>query len=249
MPSSLSTIRRRLDSSQRRTTLPVGKTLLLATATLAMAIGLFAPPADAHTALLEASPGPDQTAGGVIAGIDLAFLDPISDAVVTVKFNGAPVPGSTTVANGELIRFEFDEPLQNPGRYQVFYEMTSFDLDYTTSGFFFTYDTAAPPPARLDTPSASDDSSFPIVPTIIGTVVLVAVLGVFVWQFDARRRHALADGTTTDFDDYGGYDDYDDMRRDGGPAEHSYGDFSYGSGQGEPRTEGDYYERDHGADW
>ena len=202
-----------------------------------LAFGLWgAPPASAHTALLGASPGPDQTVGGVVEGIDLAFLDPITDAIVTVSYNGAPVPGSTTVANGELIRFEFDQPLQEVGRYQVFYEMTSFDSDYTTSGFFFTYDVNAAPLVPLDAPGANDDSSFPILPTAIAGIVLVALLAGFVWFSDSRRRQtAGVDGRREHADanrGYHGFDygeaapdnDYDEYRHD-----YRYDDYENGN--------------------
>ncbi len=200
---------------------------------LLTALGLWAiTPASAHTALLEASPGPDQTVGGTVTGIDLAFLDPISDAIVTVSYNGAPVAGTTTVSNGDLIRFDFDEPLQAPGRYQVFYEMTSFDLDYTTSGFFFTFDTNAAPLIRLEAPTAGGDSSFPLVPTIVAAVVVVALLAAFVWYFDARRRLGLTtDGHAPDGGPYGDYGDGD-----------GYVDDGYGRGDDEYD---EYHDRGH----
>ncbi|MGI9616932.1 MAG: copper resistance protein CopC [Acidimicrobiales bacterium] len=192
---------------------------LTAVVLVASVLGLWTSPSNAHTALLQASPSADQTVGGMVDGVDLAFLDPISDAIVTVSYNGAPVPGTTVVSNGELIRFEFEEPLQIDGRYQVFYEMTSFDLDYTTSGFFFTYSADAAPPIPLEDPAAGGDSSFPIVPTVIGTTVLVAALGLFVWQFDARRRAAAP--ANDEWYDEDGYQEAANQAP-------GYRDFSYG---------------------
>jgi methionine-rich copper-binding protein CopC len=186
-------------------------------------LGLWLKPVGAHTALLQASPGPDETAGGTIDFIDLAFLDPITNAIVTVTFNGEPVAGRTIESDGEVVRFELDQPLQAPGRYQVFYEMTSYDGDYTTSGFFFTFAADGPQPERLTADSGG--SSFPVIPTVIGSVVLIALLGVFVWQFDARRRGSLAadDRGYYEDDDHGGY--YEDHDRDhaGGYSDYSYG--------------------------
>ena len=229
-------------------------------AMLAMIVALIgtislvvAPPAGAHTALLEASPGPDETVGGVIDGIDLAFLDPITDAIVTVSYNGAPVAGATTVADGELIRFQFDEPLQLDGRYQVFYEMTSFDLDYTTSGFFFTYAAGAPQPPRLEAPGAGDGSSFPVVPTVIGTTLLVAVLAVFVWQFDARRRQSAGDGpdhAEYGHDGYGaeGYSaEYDEGHYHDGGDEYGGGPTRGGPTYESPARDGGYHDFDYGT--
>ena len=217
MRVSLQSIRPASTRIHPETQRPLRTIRRLAAATFVAAIlGIWSSPSNAHTALLQASPAADQTVGGVVEGIDLAFLDPISDAIVTVTYNGAPVPGATVVSNGELIRFEFEEPLAVDGRYQVFYEMTSFDLDYTTSGFFFTYAADAAPPVRLEAPN-SGDGSFPIVPTVIGTTVLVAALGIFVWRFDTRRREAVAYDGEQYYDESSYHDfDYGDDRHDAG---------------------------------
>ncbi|MDH3682340.1 MAG: copper resistance protein CopC [Acidimicrobiia bacterium] len=160
---------------------------------LTAALGLWMAPVGAHTALLQASPGPDQTAGGTIDFVDLAFLDPVSDAIVTLSFNGEPIAGVTTVSDGEIVRFELDDPLQLPGRYQVFYEMTSYDADYTTSGYFFTYAADAPQPARIALPGdeSGDTSLLPIVATAVGLASLVGLLAAFVWRLDAKRRQQI----------------------------------------------------------
>ncbi|MEM7275661.1 MAG: copper resistance protein CopC [Actinomycetota bacterium] len=118
------------------------KALLVALVAL-LVTAVPALPVRAHTAMLRASPDRDATAGGAIQFVDLEFLDPITNAVVTVTYNGVPVPGRTTVADGRIITFTLDQPLAQPGRYQVNYEMISFDSDFTTGGFFFTFDPTA----------------------------------------------------------------------------------------------------------
>lgn len=155
---------------------------------LAAIIGLWATPATAHTALLEASPGPDQTAGGTIEGIDLAFLDPVTNAIVTVSYNGEAIAGTTTISDGELVRFEFERPLDLDGRYQVDYEMISFDSDFTTSGFFFTYTADAPEPARLSAPGSEGTSQTVLLASIAGITVLMCALAVFIWNLEGKRR-------------------------------------------------------------
>ena len=164
-------------------------TTVVAVVVVAMAIAtLLALPAGAHTAMLRASPDRDATVGGSIDLIELEFLDPITDAVVTVTYNGVPVPGRTTVPDGQVITYALDQPLAQPGRYQVSYEMISFDSDFTTGGFFFTFDPAAPPPVRLE-PSGS--GGFPTTTIALagaGLVIVLGLLSLFVQRIDGRRR-------------------------------------------------------------
>ncbi len=167
-----------------------------AVAALALAVLLalgvpLALPAGAHTAMLRASPDRNATAGGALSFIDLEFLDPITDATVTVAYNGAPLAGVTTVNAGEVITFTLDEALAQPGRYQVTYEMTSADGDFTTGGYFFTFDPAAAPMSRIEGPEVGESggvSSTTIALTGVGLVVVVAVLALFAWWMDNRRR-------------------------------------------------------------
>lgn len=166
------------------------KALLTAVAALAVA-ALLAPPASAHTAMLRASPDRDAIAGGSISFVDLEFLDPVTETAVTVTYNGAAVAGRTTVADGEIITFTLDQPLTEPGRYQVNYEMVSSDGDFTTGGYFFTFDPAADQTARID-PSGSDGfSSTMLVLTGVGLAVVVGLLALFVRRIDTRRRQQI----------------------------------------------------------
>lgn len=164
------------------------KALLTTAAVLAIA-AVLAPPASAHTAMLRGSPDRNATVGGSINVLDLEFLDPVTNASVTVTYNGAPVAGQTTVAAGQVITFTFEEALVQPGRYQVSYEMISLDGDFTTDGYFFTFDPAADQPARIE-PSGS--GGLPIATITIsaaGIIAIVGLLAVFARKTDNRRRN------------------------------------------------------------
>lgn len=175
------------------------------TTVIALAVAtMLAPPASAHTAMLRASPDRDAIVGGSIAFIDLSFLDPVTEASVTVTYNGTPVTGRTTVDAGEVITFAFDQPLTQPGRYQVNYEMVSFDSDFTTGGFFFTFDPAADQAARIEPPGSGGSSPTTLIVSGVGLAVVVGLLALFVWRIDNRRRQQLLEAN----DDYDA-DDYD----------------------------------------
>lgn len=184
---------------------------LLCALVVSVAVALLAGPAGAHTAMLRASPDRDATAGGSITVVDLQFLDPVSSAAVSVTYNGVPVAGQTTVANGELITFTLDQPLTQPGRYQVNYEMISFDSDFTTGGFFFTFDPAAAQAPRIELPGPGGLSSTTIALSIAGLVVVIMVLALFVQRIDRRRRQQIIEFDSFDLglDEYEGYEDYD----------------------------------------
>lgn len=166
------------------------KALLTTVVALAVVI-LPAMPASAHTAMVRASPDRDAIAGGSISFIDLEFLDPVTSASVSVTYNGAPVSGRTTVGTGEVITFTLDQPLAQPGRYQVSYEMVSFDADFTTSGFFFTFDPTANQMARIEPPGPGGFSTTTLALSGAGLTVLVGLLALFVWRIDNRRREQI----------------------------------------------------------
>ena len=161
-------------------------TLVVLIAVLLSAIQLS--PAPAHTAMLRAAPDRDATAGGAITFVDLEFLEPVSEAVVQVTYNGVPVAGQTTVTEGKLITFTLAQPLTQPGRYQVGYEMISFDTDFTTGGYFFTFDPAASPVERIELTESGGLFSNTLVISAGGLVVVAALLAVFAWRTDNRRR-------------------------------------------------------------
>ncbi len=74
--------------------------------------------------------------------------------------------------------------------------MTSFDSDFTTDGFFFTFDPAGPQPVEIDlsagqglgqeTAEGSDWGFFAAVGVLIAS--LFCLVGIFVWRVDAKRR-------------------------------------------------------------
>lgn len=171
--------------------------LVVALATLALTL-----PSGAHTALLRASPDRDAMAGGSVDVIDLEFLDPVSQTSVTVTYNGTPVAGLTTVPDGKVITFTLNQPLVQTGRYQVDYQMISFDGDFTTGGFFFTYDPAAAQPTRIE-PGGSGLSSSTTLALSVGGLAIIAIgLGIFVLRIERRRRDQLLEaGTGYDMDD------------------------------------------------
>lgn len=150
---------------------------------------MSAGPAAAHTELLQASPGPGQRAGGDIDFIDLVFLEPVSSASVEVVHDGEVVPGSMTVTDGSIIRFVFDEALTSSGRYDVTYQMISYDLDDTEDGFFFTFEPEAPQALRIGEPGEVGGRNWL---QIGATVVLIASLAglafVFLSRLEQRRR-------------------------------------------------------------
>ena len=160
---------------------------------------LVTTPAGAHTPLLQGSPGPAQRVGGAVDFVDLAFLEPVEDAVVSVEFEGAVMAGRTTVSDGQIIRFEFDQPIASPGRYDVNYQMTSFDGDFTQEAYFFTYAVDAPEPARLGdtvvaplTEGSSDGTNWVQLAALVVLIgSLVALLGLLVWWLDNRRRQSV----------------------------------------------------------
>lgn len=161
---------------------------LLAVLVVLVVSAVVAPPAPAHTAMLRASPDRDAIAGGAVNFIDLEFLDPVSEAVVNVTFNGVPVDGQTTVADGELITFALAQPLSQSGRYQVNFEMISFDTDFTTGGFFFTFDPAASPVDRIELSASDGLFGNTLLLSAGGLVVLAALMAMFAWRVDNRRR-------------------------------------------------------------
>ncbi|MGI9615774.1 MAG: copper resistance CopC family protein [Acidimicrobiales bacterium] len=144
--------------------------------------------AGAHTELLQASPGAGQRAGGEIDFLDLAFLEPVSDATVEVLHDGQLVPGSMIVSDGSIIRFEFDEALTSSGTYEVSYAMISYDLDATSGQFSFTFEPGAPQARRIGTVEPEPRNWLPIIATGVLIAALVAAAFVFLSRVEAKRR-------------------------------------------------------------
>ena len=159
-------------------------------------------PALAHTTLLQASPGPGQRGGGTIEFIDLVFAEPVSEAVVTVTREEVEVPGSMLETDGQIIRFAFDSPVTEPGRYEVAYNMISFDLDESEASYFFDYVPDAPQPVRLGPVDTSGDSN--LVPILAGSVMVVCLAGLaFIYLSRVVAGREAADGPDDDRPDDG----------------------------------------------
>ncbi|MEM9564193.1 MAG: copper resistance protein CopC [Actinomycetota bacterium] len=184
------------------------RALLAAVVAVTVAV-LMTLPASAHTAMLRASPDRNAVVGGSIQVIDLEFLDPITDATVMLRYNGTPLAGTTTVPDGEVITFALDQPLTQPGRYQVSYEMISLDGDFTTGGYFFTFDPAAAQPARIEAPASGGVSTNTVLAaSAIGLAALVGLLVFFIRRTDVRRRHEDFEPDGYDHADERGEPDY-----------------------------------------
>ncbi len=155
-------------------------------------------PAAAHGELLQASPGPGQNAGGVVDFIDLAFLEDATDAVVVVTKDGAPVPGTTTVASGRIVRFAFNLPLSAPGRYDVTFTATWSDQDRVSEAYYFTYEASARTPVRIGNvdaaaPAESGWSSVKIVATVVAITAMFGLAALYVLQLERRRSRLAAE--------------------------------------------------------
>jgi methionine-rich copper-binding protein CopC len=180
-----------------------------AVAAVAVILGVVAAltgPASGHTAMLRGSPDRDAVVGGSIAFVDLEFLDPVSETSVAVTYNGVTVPGRATVAEGELITFVLDEPLVEPGRYQVSYEMVSSDGDFTTGGYFFTFDPAAPAAPRIEASGSGGLPTAALAVAGVGLAVVAALLAM--WWFRGRtdrERYEPVEEATYQYD----YDSWD----------------------------------------
>ncbi|MCP4227200.1 MAG: copper resistance protein CopC [Actinomycetia bacterium] len=164
---------------------PAGRVISVV-AIVGIVLGLVFPsPAPAHTTMLQASPGPGQRAGGMIEFVDLVFAESISDGVVTVTLDGVVIPGSMIETEGQIIRFGFDEPLTEPGRYEVAYEFLSFDLDPGEATYVFDFVPEALQPVRLGLLDEPESRSW--VPVVAG-VILVGCLAGLAFLFLGRIK-------------------------------------------------------------
>jgi len=160
------------------------------TATLTMLLS----PASAHTDLLQGSPGPAQQVGGTVDFVDLVFVEPVSNARMTVEDpNGNIMAGTTVVTEGQIIRHEMP-PLDVAGRYIMRYAMTSGDGDFTESGYFFIYEPDAVPPVRLGDVDVPNNNA--TIVTIIASVVfglcLIGLVMIFLTKLERDRAKAAA---------------------------------------------------------
>ena len=171
--------------------------LLLVFATLLAFAALSASPSAAHTDLLRGSPGPAQRAGGTVDFIDLVFLERVTEFDLVLEDpNGDVLDGRLSSTDGQLFRYQLDEPLTEAGRYIVRYTMISADGDDTATGYFFTYEESAPQPlplGEIDIP----DSGTPLAAFAAAVVFFACLIGlamIFLTRLEQKRANAAADG-------------------------------------------------------
>ncbi len=165
---------------------------------LSLASVLWSTPASAHTDLLQASPGPGQQAGGTIDFIDLVFVEPVSEVVLTVVDpNGDEVAGAMVVSDGHLIRYKIEEPLTTTGRYIVGYTMTSADGDFTEADFHFAYHPDLTQPQRLS-PDTVPSQGRSLVAWVASIGLAVSLLGGVVLVMARLERSRAASAQVPD---------------------------------------------------
>ena len=79
--------------------------------------------------------------------------------------------------------------------------MISSDGDFTTGGFFFTFDPTAAQPSRIGSSESGGGSSTTVALSAAGLLVLVGLLALVAWRIDNRRRErplAPTDGYAED---------------------------------------------------
>lgn len=159
-------------------------------AALAAVLLMLGAPASAHTDLLRGSPGPAQRAGGTVDFVDLVFLESVTEFDLVLEDpNGDPVDGTLSSTEGQLFRYQLDEPLSETGRYIVRYTMISADGDDTATGYFFTYEENAPQPlplGEIDVPDTGT-SLVAIGAAVVFFACLIGLAMIFLTRLERKR--------------------------------------------------------------
>lgn len=170
---------------------------LLAAAAVFVLVLVPATAGSAHTDLLRGSPGPAQRAGGNVDFIDLVFLESVTEFDVVLEDpNGDTLGGTLSSTEGQLFRFQLDEPLTETGRYIVRYTMISADGDDTATGYFFTYEESAPQPlplGEIDIP----DTGTPLAAIAAAVVFFACLIGlamIFLTRLEKKRASTAQSG-------------------------------------------------------
>jgi methionine-rich copper-binding protein CopC len=151
---------------------------------------LLAAPVSAHTDLLTGSPGPQQEVGGTVDFIDLVFAEPVTEVTVTVTApDGTRLDGEMVVADGQVIRYRM-EPLSQPGRHVVRYQMISADGDDTRTGYLFSYEPSALPPTRLGDDVPRDNVA--LIRTVAAVALAVSLMGLIALLVVRLQRNRAA---------------------------------------------------------
>ncbi|MFV0523828.1 MAG: copper resistance protein CopC [Acidimicrobiales bacterium] len=147
----------------------------------------------AHGDLVQSSPAASGTVGGTVDFVDLAVLEPVTDAVIVVTRDGAEVPGRTTVGSGQIMRHQLDTPLTVEGPYQVRYHYRSADGHEVDADYGFSYEATATEPLRIGT-VPEETGGFPTT-ALVAAVVTAALVGLVGWWRINRKRAALMAGS------------------------------------------------------
>ncbi len=179
---------------------------LLAAILAATVLAVLAPgPAWAHNSLTGATPAKNATLDESPAGVELAFLQKVDPAALTITVTDAgarAVPAGPARADGKTGSIAFTGPLPD-GVYTVAYRVVSLDGHAVRGSYRFTVDdpvatpaSSAPravpsssPAARPVPVAARPDGSGPW-PAAAGAVVAAAVLATLGTLLVRRRRTA-----------------------------------------------------------
>ena len=157
-------------------------------------LAVFSDTADAHAEMRQSAPKPNQTVGGTIDQVDMAFREPIrpdeSNGVALQYPDGTVVLIAVTI-NKRLVRGSFDS-LTDPGTYKVIWELLDdSDSDWAREEWEFTYDPEAAPPEWLPESAAEWSGGGGISGATVALAVIIPVAVVLAaWLFWPRRRGA-----------------------------------------------------------
>lgn len=191
--------------------------VLTAVLLAATALLVTAAPASAHDELVSSDPAADSTVETLPAQITLTYSaellsDETSSVVEVTDSAGTPLSDGAPTVAGSVVTQEISPGA--PGTISVAWRVVSSDGHPISGEFsFVAAEAAAPAPTEEATPEptatptaaepvptatattepvetadADDTSDGGILPWVIGTVVLLAVIGLIVWLLGARAR-------------------------------------------------------------
>ncbi len=192
-------------TSGRRLRRFVARTIALVLVVLAAVLASPAP-AQAHSGLAAASPGPGAVVGGEITEIQLFYGDIITEISGSVTDpEGRELDTDFNMLNEIEVTVELAEPLSTPGEYAVRHTVLSIDGDVVEAAYLFTYEPTAPPPQFIFLPESDEESDggrsvwFWIL--LGGGSAIIAVLAARLLVSIRRRAVATAEpGATVDAD-------------------------------------------------
>ena len=162
-------------------------------------LAVFSGTAGAHAEMRQSAPRPTQVVGGVVNRVEMEFREPIQphdSNGVALQYPDGTLILTAIAVDGHLVRGRFD-PLTEPGRYKVIWELLDqSDGDWATEEFEFTYDPAAAPPEWLPASAAEGSGGGGgISGSTLALIVIIPVAVVLaVWLFWPRRRASRSSG-------------------------------------------------------